>query len=210
MESRKKSLLISFVIGDGYLKVDKRYPNGNPSLKLCHSIHQREYLEYKVSLIHSLLGGRYPTVNEYDCTSTNGLVYRQVRAEKSHRYFRVLRRWMYPNKYSPNILKYLTEEALAIWYMDDGSIIPNNRREDGSVSSARTNIHTCCTLEIALDICEYFSNRWGIKFTTFKENGGTYSVRCFHKEGAKFHTLVHPYIIPSMQYKQRFYYDKSA
>ena len=93
--------------------------------------------------------------------------------------------------------------------MDDGSIIPNNRYPDGSVRSCRTNLHTCTTREQAESICSYFQNRWDIKFTPFNEKGN-WSVRCFHKEGKKFHELIRPFIVPSMEYKQRFYYGTSA
>ena len=206
MKLSKKALLIALVIGDGYIRIDTRQKNLNGTLKLCHSVDQRDYLEYKVDLLHSLIGGNKPTIREYTCT-VQGNRYRQVRAEKTHKYFRVLRNWLYPNKYK--YLKYLTPEALAIWYMDDGSIIANNRYPDGSCSSARTNIHTCTTKEEADTVCNYFLEKWDIKFTTFKEKG-KYSVRCFHKEGQKFHDLISPYVIPSMKYKQRFYVSTSA
>lgn len=197
------------VIGDGYIRIDNRTKNTNGTLKLCHSIQQKDYLNYKVDLLHSLLGGNRPVVREYVCNSFNS-TFKQVRAEKTHRYFRLLHRWMYPNKYERRYLEYLTPEAIAIWFMDDGSCVVNNKNEDGSCRSARTNIHICTTKEIAEKVCEYFKDIWETKFTVFKENGGTYSIRCFHKEGLKFHQMIHPYIIPSMMYKQRFYYDTSA
>lgn len=210
MERRKKALLIAFVLGDGYLKVDKRSKNKSTALKICHSIKQKEYIEHKAFLLGSLIGGRKPKINEYRCKLSNGKVYKQLRFERTHKYFRVLHKWMYPDKYNPKFLHYLTPEALAIWYMDDGSIVANNRYEDGTCRSARTNIHTCCeSLQQAKQICEYFKEYWNIKFTPFNEKG-KYSIRCFHKEGEKFHKLIHPYIIQSMSYKQRFYYDKSA
>ena len=207
MKKRKKALLVAFVLGDGYVQVRPGQKTG--TLRFCHSIQQKEYLQYKVDLLHSLIGGSPLVIREYTCNSYNNS-WRQVRAEKAHRYFRILRSWMYPNKYNIKFLKYLTPEALAIWFMDDGSLIANNRSQDGTVISARTNIHTCTTKEIALEVCKYFLEVWDIKFTVFKENGGTYSIRCFHKEGKKFHDIIHPYIIPSMLYKQRFYYDTSA
>ena len=208
MKKRKKAILIAFVLGDGYLE-KRGEQNKTGTIKFCHSVQQKEYLQYKVDLLHSLIGGKKPVLREYEFTSFNK-TWKQVRAEKAHRYFRVLRKWLYPNKYDTKYLKHLTPEALAIWYMDDGSLIANNRNEDGTVRSARTNLHLCTTKEIALKVCEYFQDTWEIKFTTFKENGGTYSIRCFHQEGRKFHELIHPYVIPSMLYKQRFYYDKSA
>lgn len=208
MDNRKKALLIALVIGDGYIRVDPRGSGSKGSLNLCHSENQRAYLEHKRDLIHSLIGGVKPKIRSY-IHNLNGVGYRQVRLNKAHKYFKVLRKWLYPDKYNPKYLKYLTPEALAIWYMDDGSLIANNKYPDGSCSSARTNIHTCCTKESADTVCKYFQDVWDIKFTSFKD-GGNYSIRCFHREGAKFHKLIHPYVIPSMEYKQRFYYDTSA
>ena len=207
MDKNKKAMLIALVLGDGFIKVDTRRKNHVASLKICHSIKQKELVEYKATLLHSYLGGRYPKINEYEC-NLNGVLFKQLRFEKAHRYFKVLRRWMYPNKYA--ILKYLTPQAIALWYMDDGSIVVNNRYPDGSFRSARTNIHTCCkTRDVAQAICDYFQQRWGIKFSLFNEKG-LFSIRCFHREGEKFHKLIHPFVIPSMSYKQRFYYDTSA
>lgn len=200
MKGEKKAMLIAMVIGDGYIhKRDK-------TLKLCHSKKQEEYLVYKRDLLHSLLGGKKPVIREYThYLGDKG--YQQVRLEKSHRYFRVLRNWMYPDKYK--YLKYLTPQALAIWYMDDGSCVANNRYPDGTCSSARTNLHLCTDKKTAEEVCKYFKETWDIKFTPFKEKGN-YSIRCFHKEGKRFHKIIHPYVIPSMAYKQRFYYDTSA
>lgn len=209
MKRDKKALLISLIIGDGFIRTDTRSKSNKSSLKLCHSIHQEDYINYKVTLLHSLLGGKKPVVNHYLCKWPDGSSYKQVRAEKAHRYFRVLRNWLYPNKYNVKYLRYLTPHALAIWFMDDGSIIANNKYKDGTCSSARTNLHLCTDKSKAEDVCKYFLDNWSIKFTTFLEKG-TYSIRCFHKEGKKFHELIHQYIIPSMSYKQRFYYSTSA
>lgn len=209
MKKSKKSILISFVLGDGYIRVDKRYPKTSGALCMCHSIHQEEYLKYKRDLLHSLIGGSEIKIHKYTVKSFDK-VFEQVRLERSHRYFRLLQKWMYPNKYDTRMLNFLDEKGLAIWYMDDGSIIANNRDKDGTCRTARTNIHVCTTKEIAESVCKYFLDKWNIRWTTFKENGGTFSIRCFHKEGKKFHNIIHPYIIPSMSYKQRFYYDTSA
>jgi recombination protein RecA len=209
MKKRKKALLIALVLGDGYIRLDSRWKTPRGVLQLCHAKGQLDYLKYKVDLLHSLIGGAKPNIREYTCSWPDGTKYQQVKTEKGHKYFRVLRKWMYPNKYNINCLKHLTPEAIAIWYMDDGSIIANNKYKDGTCSSARTNIHTCTNKENADLVCKYFKDFWDIKFTPFLEKG-TYSIRCFHKEGKKFHEMIHKFIIPSMKYKQRFYYDTSA
>lgn len=210
MKKEKKSLLIALVIGDGYIRKDKRVKKPVCSLKMCHSEKQLSLLEYKVSLLHSLVGGKRPTINRYIHKWPDGQSFVQYRSEKAHSYFRVLHNWMYPDKYNKNVMKHLTPQGIAIWYMDDGSIAANNRDKDGSCRTARTHIHTCTTLEKAAELCEYFLNTWGIKFTVFRDGKNTWSIRCFHVEGRKFHELIHPFIIPSMIYKQRFYYDTSA
>lgn len=209
MKRSKKALLIALVIGDGFIRIDKRLKNPKSAeLNLCHSTTQREYLQFKVDLLHSLLGGRKPILREYMCTSFGGKAYKQVRASKCHRYFKILHGWMYPEKYTTKYLEYLTPQALAIWFMDDGSCVPNNRYKDGTTSTCRTNLHICTTREKAEEVCKYFMDTWGIKWTTFLEREGNFSIRCFHKAGRAFHELIHPYIIPSMAYKQRFYYSQ--
>ncbi len=209
MKRDKKALLIALVLGDGYIRIDNRYSTKPSILYICHSLAQEELAKYKAQLVVKLLGGKFPNLNYRKCKWPDGSEYNQVRFEKRHKYFRVLRKWMYPNKYTINVLKHLTPEAIALWYMDDGSIISNNRYKDGTTSSARTNIHICTTEDIAKDVCNYFKEYWDIKFTTFKEKG-TYSIRCFHKEGWKFHSLIRSYILPEMEYKQRFYFPTSA
>lgn len=186
------------VMGDGYIhKRDK-------SLVICHSADQRAYIEYKRDLLQSLLGGKKSKIIFYKHLDK----YPQYRFSKSHRVFRILRNWMYPHK-KYKYLKYMTPESLALWFMDDGSCVANNRYPDGSCSSARTNIHTgCTTKEEAQEICEYFKNTWDIKWTPFSEKG-TWSIRCFHKEGKKFHSMIRPYVIETMRYKQRFYYPRA-
>ena len=63
MEKRKKALLIAFVLGDGYIHIDKRRPKSSKlALKFCHTVKQKEYLEHKVRLLHSLIGGKKPSL----------------------------------------------------------------------------------------------------------------------------------------------------
>lgn len=210
MKKEKKALLIALVLGDGYIRIDKRLKNPKTAeLSIAHSEHQLDYLTYKRDLCHSLLGGNCPNINTYEYKAFGG-IFPSVRFTKSHKYFKILQRWMYPDKYDVKFLKYLTPHALAIWFMDDGSLVPNNRYKDGTVSTCRTQLHVCVSKERAEGVCKYFLDYWGIKWTAYKERGDCYSIRCFHKEGRKFHELIHPYIIPSMSYKQRFYYDTSA
>lgn len=206
MKRSKKGLLIALALGDGY--ISKSIGGGNSMLELHHSSKQRAYLEHKRDILHSLIGGKKPEITYREQTGKNGSRYGLVRVRKTHKYFTILRRWMYPNKYNPEILKYLDAQGLAIWFMDDGCHSKATTRRDGTHSS-ENRLFLCTTKAAAEGVCKYFRDTWGINWRLYKHRG-YYSIRCGHKEGLKFHELIHPYIIPSMQYKQRFYYNTSA
>lgn len=208
MKRTKKALLIALALGDGHVSRDKR-GNRNAALELHHSTKQLDYLKHKRDILHSLIGGKEIPLTFREQKGKNGSIYKLCRVRKTHRYFNVLQRLMYPNKYSRDVLKYLTPQALAIWFMDDGTHLRHGKaRKDGTWSS-ENRLFICTTKEIAEEVCSYFEEVWGIKWRLYKHRG-YYSIRCGHKEGQKFHDLIHPYVIPSMAYKQRLYYDTSA
>lgn len=206
MKRSKKGLLIALAIGDGY--ISERRSGGNSILEMHHSSKQLDYLRYKRDILHSLVGGKKPSITYREQRGKNGSTYGLVRVRKTHRYFTILRRWLYPNKYNVDMLKYLDAQGLAIWFMDDGCSSKATTRLDGTHSS-ENRLFLCTTKERAEDVCKYFLDTWGIKWRLYKHRG-YYSIRCGHKEGLKFHKIIHPYVIPSMAYKQRFYYDTSA
>ena len=115
MTKEEKATLIGLVLGDGHLACSK-FKNCNSfhqEFSLIHSIKQKEYLEWKVNLIHSIIGGNKPSIIEFN---NNG--YKGVKAMKSHRYFRVLYKYLYKDgiKMIPSkALNRLTPLAIAIW-----------------------------------------------------------------------------------------------
>lgn len=197
MDKRKKSLLIGLVLGDGHLN-----SNSGVALEIEHSAKQKFYLEYKNKLISELL----------NCKQCN-IYYRKskdcYKISKGHPYFRVLKKWIYDNKekrFSTKLLNYLTPEAIAIWFMDDGThgkeYYPNDKSR---IRSHKFILYTFTNKEDTQNIIDFFKNKYDIKFypiwRKMKDGSTKAYLQCRTKEGRKLSKLIRPYIIPGMEYK---------
>ena len=165
---------------------------------IIHSIEQREYLEWKIGILHSIIGGNKPSIIEFD---NNG--YKGVKAMKSHRYFRVLYRYLYKNgvKTIPlKALNRLTPLAIAIWWMDDGSLCKKVR--NGKIHAWELYLNTYLSKEENQVIIDYFQNVWNVKWN-LNLSKGKYRLRCSTREGRKFLSIIRPivYQIKCMRYK---------
>ncbi len=199
MDRKTRGILVGMVLGDGHLQVSKdtRYKNSWKNIFVVkHSEKQRDYIRYKAELLHKHLGGKKPQVHEINNNGFPGYV-----LYKSDKYFRHLYRRMYKDRIkviTRKVLEMLTDEGLAIWYMDDGSLCAKKR--GGKIHAFDLFLNTYCSEEECQEIVKFFKERYGIKFTVSK-NKGKFRVRCGTKEARKFIEIVKPYIIPSMLYK---------
>lgn len=199
MNKMDRGILIGMVLGDGCLSVfrDKRYANSfHQSLSLKHGANQKEYIEYKRDLIHSIFGGKKPKVREIN---NNG--YLGYTVSKSNSYFRVLHKQMYPNRkktISRKVLDKLTPHGIAIWYMDDGSLYPKKR--NGKIHAYELILSTYISIEENEIIIDYFKENYDINFKIAKSKG-SFRLRLGTREARKFIKIVEPYIIDSMKYK---------
>ncbi len=106
MDKRKKAVLIGLVLGDGHLNA-----NSGVSLEIEHGACQKSYIEYKAKLIAELLNCPAPKLYYRKSKDT-------YKISKGHRYFRILRNWIYKDRkkrFTRKLLNYLTPEAIAIW-----------------------------------------------------------------------------------------------
>lgn len=215
MNRSDRALLVGMVYGDGSLSVRKRGVNWVESyIQIGHSPKQIEYLEHKRKILLRIFGGkinlgRYMTGR----LKNTGKKYPQVKITKSNKYFRVLRKMLYPGgvkKFTWQGLYMLTPEAIAIWYMDDGSA-RINRNKDGFVSSVATDIATQCSSDEVDLIIDYFKIEHGITFKKRKDKKcieeQAYLIQANTSESHKFASLVEPYIVPSMLYKLKHVAD---
>lgn len=194
MKNRKKAILIALAIGDGHIHKDPK--SKSCKLIIKHSSKQREFIEYKRNLLHSLIGGKKPKLHNINNNGYPGIYF-----TKAHKYFRVIRKWLYKNK-SKLITRYLlnklTLEAIAIWYMDDGNL--SSKKRNGKIHAYELFLNTHVSKEENQVIIDYFKEVWDIQFHQVK-NKGSYRLRMSTREIRKFLPMIEKYIIPSMKYK---------
>lgn len=208
MELRKKSILIALVIGDGSLisqtKIVKNKVSKYVTLEIVHSEKQKDYIEWKANLCRSIIGRkcniRKKIVPE---RKINKRITPQLTAYRftcTHKYFRVLKKWLYPSNkkiLSRKYLEYLTPEGIAIWYMDDGcTYIQKNREKTFS-----TEISTHIPEQDALELIEMFKDKYNIQFYLHKKAENQYNIRAFSKEAYKLIQLISPFVPKCMDYK---------
>jgi hypothetical protein len=177
----KKQLMfvIGSLLGDGYLDATTR----GYSLRINHGIGQKEYVDFKYSLISNF-------VNSKPKRSGNTYYFRTI----SHPLFSKLRRLFYIQRKKVLSRKYLKENfdsfALAIWIMDDGSADKNQLR-----------INTqCFALKENLWLIKFLQTKFGIN-STINVDKGKYRLRIAGSSMNLLKQLIFPHIIPSMFYK---------
>lgn len=193
-------------IGDGGIYLSKDQSAKTARLVVGHGPKQLEYLEYKAWLLHSVLGGSKPKV--YTSKSVNkqtGKTYTNHQLYKNHKYFRQMHRVLYPKGqmvYTEKMLRYLTDQSLAIWYMDDGSGTVCKNSKTKKPCGCMTRLSTYCSKEEAELLQSWFNETYKVtpKFDVDKRNQ-KYSLRFNTQESREFVSIVSPYVYASMKYK---------
>ena len=189
----QRQVLIGTLLGDGCLETQNR--GRTYRLKIEHSMTQKDYVYWKYKVfknftlseprIHKRMS--YGSVRENYCFST-----------VSHGSLRFYCQQFYKNgkKMMPKIIyKMITPLALAVWFMDDGSIKSKQHRA--------LVIHSqSFNKQDLLNIIEVLDKKYGIKLTLRKrEDGSGYVLYLLSKTVSKFIDLVKEYVLPSMEYK---------
>lgn len=125
LSDQGREVILGSLLGDGSLKIYKPYKNARFSFR--HSIHQQEYFHWKVGLLKEISGESCWWEQEKNGLGGKMLRYQSIASETltslyeaTHEKNRLVikRRW----------LNHLTARSLAIWWLDDGSLITNSRR----------------------------------------------------------------------------------
>lgn len=195
MKKEEKVLLLAMVLGDGHIRPE------SAELSITHGETQKQYLEYKAELVSKSIG-RPITITSRE-TTLGEKKFTGYRFSCTHRFFRVLRKRCFYNnrdpKFDPQQLSKLTPHAIAIWYMDDGSL--HAKKRNGKIHAYELTISCCAAREQdSQNIVNFFKEKYDISFS-IKRNKGLFSVRCGTREAAKFLEIVKPFIIPCMAYK---------
>lgn len=193
----KRGILIGLVIGDGSIQ---RHQSGySYYLQITHGMPQQEYLKYKANLIGAALECRPPKLYYNDGHATT-FKKPSIRISKAHKYFKILRKWMYKDKKKTykKTLKWLTPHGLALWYMDDGCLTYQHR--NGRIKARQLVLCTYTSRDETEFIQSFFKDKFNISFK-INRHYQYYRLRCGTHESKKFLKIVDPYIIDSMRYK---------
>lgn len=191
-----KKLIVGTLLGDGTMRVGKGARNAN--LKIEQGLEQKEYTEYKYSVLKNLvLTG--PKISFRNDQKGN-------RYEKSW-WFRTVRHPLLTEIYNKfytgdgyrtgrkiipkDIRNDLTSQAFAIWIMDDGCY----NKEAIDISTYSFSEDEIKLLESA--IFEKFS----IHMVHHKDRDKGFRMFAGRSESKKIINLVRPYIVYPMEYK---------
>lgn len=188
----KRALLVGMVIGDGHLR-----KNG-ASISITHNEKQIKYLQLKALMLETILDCKTINIRKVKPNKYNTNCYV---IEKGHKYFRILRNWIYKDNkkcLSRKILNMLDLPAIAIWYMDDGCL--SAKKRNGKIHAYELILNTYLTAEENQIIIDYFKEVWDIQFGLNKSKG-LYRLRMGTKEARRFCKLIKPYTSTTMEYK---------
>lgn len=199
-----RNLIISMSIGDGCI-TKKGY------LTINHCEAQKEYCKWKWNLLkhNGVKVGKFRECKEITGYSRGVAVTKYKFQTSVLDFCKVLRRIEYEGgktKYNRKLLNRLGPQGLAIWIMDDGSLLRRSKLD--KVSNTRKysgfyiTISTYCTLEQANTIITYFNEEWQLFPTkVFEKRHNKYIISFGAKEGRKLIDIIKPYMCPHMMYK---------
>lgn len=194
------------ILGDSF--ISRVHNNGNANFTLSHSPKQKEYLEFKKQLFEQIhpVHFSFKSVNFFN-KKTNKEYTTFYYVSNYLKYFSKLRYKFYPNgikAVSRKILNKLTPLGLAIWWMDDGSLVIYHRKDRNAVNRYATLATCSFTYSEHLEIEKYFKEVWDIHCRAIKrrqKNKEYYILKFPMIEFRKLIKIIEPYIIDSMKYK---------
>lgn len=195
LTDRQKDILIGKVLGDGHLET--KDGGRTYRLKIEHSLKQKEYVNWL-----------YEEFKDWVLTPpqvrTRFVVLRTVAGEYDKYWFNTLSSGSFrfyahqfykdKKKIAPRLIKkMLTPLALAVWFMDDGSI------KSAAHKTVFLNTHSFDAGSIKL-LQKALMEKFGIKTAVRKEKYGR-QIYFLSETIDKFAEIVMPHILPSMRYK---------
>lgn len=152
-----KEILLGSLLGDGSLKIHEPYKNARFSFR--HSIGQGEYFFWKVNQLKEISSEKCWWKQEPNGLGKEMLRYQSLALEpltelynmtRDHGRLAIRRKW----------LNLLTPKSLAIWWLDDGSLVVHGKRG------------VICTDPFSLPeqkiLAQYLLNVWNVKTTIGK------------------------------------------
>lgn len=192
-----RNLLIACIFGDGCVSKAGQF-------SINHSWKQYQYTIWLKQLLEK---NGIKTGILSRTTGSNGYlkytVQYQFRTEITS-FTKILRKFMYNGSrviFDRKFLNRLSAQGLAIWYMDDGSLL--RRKYKGHYCGFYARFSTYCTEKEADTIIKYFNEVWNLYPTKIREHtkNNKYTINFGAKEGRKLFNIIRPYMCPSLMYK---------
>lgn len=189
----QREVLVGTLLGDGCLETQNQ--GRTYRLKIEHSLSQKEYVDWKYKIFKNLVLSElrirkfkaYGVERKNYCFSTLSIGALRFYA---HQFYENKR------KIVPKLInRMLTPLALAVWFMDDGSIKSSQHRA--------LVIHAQSFAKDDLErIIQVLKRKFNISAVLRKRKDGSgYVIYLLSETIKNFIDLTEPYILPSMKYK---------
>ena len=191
----QKEVLVGLLLGDGHLETQNS--GRTYRLKVEHTYWQKDYTDWLYKVFQEWV----LTAPQEKQQTVNSVVYRKYWfSTVSHGAFRFYAQQFYENrrKVLPKLIKkWLSPLAMAVWFMDDGSLKSNRHRAliFNTQSFSKTEVLRLSTI---------LEEKLGISSVLRKQSRKTEEIYQLItvKDGAdKLAEIIRPYILPSMRYK---------
>lgn len=198
------------MLGDGSINLSG---GKNAFLRIQHTEKQEEYLKQKAELLKHLTD---VTVYEIKPNGKKNPNTQFACRTRRHPLYTRCRKIMYPKgikTVTKTWLHWLDEQGLAIWFMDDGSLVKsyrNNKSGKRIIYRRQIYLSTCgFTLEENQLLVRYLKERFNLNFDIQlnSKKTGYYRLRCGANEANKLLEIVKPYVVPCMEYKTDMQYQ---
>ena len=205
-----KGIIAGMMLGDGH--IDNRKEGKNSRLRMQHGIKQEGYLLYKAALLKQLTavnihylppgGKKNPNWNIVGLTRVHPL-YTRARKIIYHGGIKTV---------TPTWLNWLDERGLAIWYMDDGSLMKYRTRNKSGrlrICSRSIRLNTCgFTLEENQLLQKHLKEKFDLSFRLTYMAKKYWALAAGATVANKLFEIIRPYIVPCMEYKVDMEYEK--
>lgn len=187
----QRQIIIGLLLGDGHLETQN---NGRTyRLKIEHTHWQKEYTEW----LYKIFKDWVLTPPQEKDQMVNGVRYTKVWfSTVSHGAFRFYAQQFYRSKHKilPKLIhKWLSPIALAVWFMDDGSIKSKRHRALILNTQSFTVAELRRLIKVTKDI-------FAVEMVLRKQRN-LHQLLVTSQTVEKFVDIIQPYIVPSMRYK---------
>lgn len=193
LSDRQREIVVGLLLGDGHL--ESQDGGRTYRLKIEHGIAQRAYVDWLDDMFRDWV--RTPPQRRSIVLQATGKRYEKYWFNTlSVAPFRFYAQQFYRDgrKVVPKLIhRWLTPLALAIWYMDDGSV------KSSAHATVLFNTHAFERMDL-VRLQRAFDRRYGIATTLRRQREGM-QIYLLSKTIETFRQMIVPFILPSMQYK---------